>query len=200
MLELVTPSTDVLRQRDASRPKSAQLSVPLDFTRLYDTWFENVTSWLQTLGTPPADVEDLAQEVFLVVRRRLCDFDGRNVAGWLYRISSRQVLRHRRLSWIQSVFTLGSGKDIEEVPDSRVGVEEAFAAQEKRRLLQQIVGKMSEKRRVAFMLFEVEDYSGEEIADMLDVPVNTVWTRLYHARKDFFALLAQQAESRREVT
>ena len=71
---------------------------------------------------------------------------------------------------------------------------------EKRRQLQQIVSKMSEKRRVVFMLFEVEDYAGEEIADMLDVPVNTVWTRLHHARKDFFALLAQQDESRREVT
>lgn len=174
--------------------------MPLDFTTLYDTWLEEVTSWLQTLGAPPADIEDLAQEVFLVVRRRLCDFDGRNVAGWLYRISSRQVLQHRRRSWIQSVFTLGSGKDIEEVPDSRAGVEEAFEVQEKRHRLKQIVGKMSEKRRVAFMLFEVEDYTGEEIADMLDVPVNTVWTRLYHARKDFFALLAQQAESRREVT
>ena len=168
----------------------------MDFVTLYDTWFDDVTGWLETLGAPPADIEDLAQEVFLIVRRRLCDFDGRNVAGWLYRISNRQVLQHRRRRWIQSVFTLGAGNDIEEVPDDRSGVEEAFEVHEKRRRLQQIVSKMSEKRRVVFMLFEVEDYTGEEIADMLDVPVNTVWTRLHYARKDFFALLAQQEESR----
>ncbi len=200
MLELVTPSADSSCHIDASRPKSAKRSRSLDFAALYDTWFDDVTSWLQTLGAPLADIEDLAQEVFLVVRRRLCDFDGRNVSGWLYRISNRQVLQHRRRRWIQSVFTLGAGSEIEEVPDDRSGVEEAFEVNEKRRQLQQIVSKMSDKRRIVFMLFEVEEYTGQEIADMLDVPVNTVWTRLHHARKDFFALLAQQEESRREVT
>jgi len=49
------------------------------------------------MGASPADIEDLAQEVFLVVRRSLSGFDGRNVQGWLFRIAHRQVLRHRRL-------------------------------------------------------------------------------------------------------
>jgi RNA polymerase sigma-70 factor (ECF subfamily) len=57
---------------------------------------------------------------------------------------------------------------------------------------------MSERRRSVFFLFEVEGHSGEEIADMLDVPMNTVWTRLHHARKDFFELLAQHRRAEKE--
>src|ERR1039458_7660691 len=110
MLEIVTPSTDVFRRRDSPCHKSANHSGPQDFVTLYDTWFEDVTGWLQTLGAPVADIEDLAQDVFLVVHRRLCDFDGRNVAGWLYRISNRQVLQYRRRRWVQSVIMLEAGE------------------------------------------------------------------------------------------
>ncbi len=200
MLELVTPTTDVFRRRCSPCPKFAKHGGPLDFVTLYDNWFEDVTGWLQTLGAPKADIEDLAQEVFLVVHRRLCDFDGRNVAGWLYRISNRQVLQYRRRRWVQSVIMLEAGDDIEDVPDDRTDVEEAFEVKEKGRQLLKFVEKMTKKRRVAFMLFEVEDYTGEEIAEMLSVPVNTVWTRLHHARRDFLSMLAQQEESQSEET
>jgi RNA polymerase sigma-70 factor (ECF subfamily) len=56
----------------------------LDFARVYDDWFDHVAQWIRALGAPQADVEDIAQEVFLVVQRRLVDFDGRNLPGWLY--------------------------------------------------------------------------------------------------------------------
>jgi RNA polymerase sigma-70 factor, ECF subfamily len=184
------------RLLDAS-PGEVRRDVPLDFAALYDTWFDHVARWLRALGAPSADIEDLAQEVFLVVRRRLGDFDGRNVAGWLYRIASRQVWQHRRRRWVQKVFSTRPALNIEDIPDSQGGADTAFETKEKRRQLERIVSRMSEKRRVVFMLFEVEGYSGEEIADTLDVPINTVWTRLHHARKDFFAQLAQRGRSTR---
>jgi RNA polymerase sigma-70 factor (ECF subfamily) len=183
--------------RDASNPGGGRREGPLDFSTIYDAWFEHVSRWLLALGAPSADTEDLAQEVFLVVRRRLCDFDGRNVAGWLYRIASRQVWQHRRRRWIQKVFSPLQTVSIDDVPDGRAGAAALLETKEKRQLLLHIMSKMSEKRRVVFMLFEVEGYSGEEIADTLDVPINTVWTRLHHARKDFFALFAQQGRLRR---
>lgn len=189
-----------VRLQDASNPRDARRDAPLDFATLYDAWFEHVTRWLRALGAPTADIEDLAQEVFLVVRRRLPDFDGRNVAGWLYRISSRQVLQHGRRRWIQKVFSIRPTIDIEALPDGRAGAFAALETKEMRGRLEKILAKMSEKRRVVFMLFEVESYSGEEIADALDVPVNTVWTRLHHARKDFFALLAHQERLQRGET
>ena len=51
---------------------------------------------------------------------------------------------------------------------------------------------MSEKLRTTFVLFEIEGYSGEEIAHIQDVPLGTVWTRLHHARKEFWKLLKKQ--------
>jgi RNA polymerase sigma-70 factor (ECF subfamily) len=50
---------------------------------------------------------------------------------------------------------------------------------------------MSDMQRTAFVLFEIEGYSGEEIAELEQIPVNTVWTRLHHARKRFFELVDQ---------
>jgi len=170
---------------------------PLDFATLYDTWYEHVCRWLLALGASSADNEDLAQDVFLVVRRRLGDFDGRNVAGWLYRIASRQVWQHRRRRWVQRVLGQRPAVDIEELPDARPSAATSLETKEKRLLLERLVAQMTEKRRVVFMLFEVEGYTGEEIADMLDVPINTVWTRLHHARKDFYLLLAQRDRSRK---
>jgi len=197
MSESSATANDYSRLRDASNPGGSRREGPLDFSTIYDAWFEHVSRWLLALGAPSVDTEDLAQEVFLVVRRRLCDFDGRNVAGWLYRIASRQVWQHRRRRWIQRVSSPLQTVNIDEVPDGRAGAAALLETKEKRHLLLKLVSKMSEKRRVVFMLFEVEGYSGEEIADTLDVPINTVWTRLHHARKDFFALLAQHGRLRR---
>src|SRR2546423_1527065 len=75
-----------------------------EFRTLYDAWFADVARWVRALGAPSADQDDLVQDVFVVVHRRLPDFDGENVAGWLYRIAAHQVRDHRRLRWIRHIF------------------------------------------------------------------------------------------------
>jgi DNA-directed RNA polymerase specialized sigma24 family protein len=57
---------------------------------------------------------------------------------------------------------------------------------------------MSEKRRTTFVLFEIEGYSGEEIAQIESLSVDAVWTRLHHARKDFVRLVAELPSSRED--
>src|SRR5450432_691023 len=74
---------------------------PQDFRAFYDVWFEDVARWIRALGGTEADRDDIVQEVFLVVRRRLSDFDGANLAGWLYRITRRQVRDFRRRTWVK---------------------------------------------------------------------------------------------------
>jgi RNA polymerase sigma-70 factor (ECF subfamily) len=169
-----------------------------DFSSVYDDWFDRVARWLGALGVPDVDREDVAQEVFLVVRRRLCDFDGRNVAGWLYRIASNKAGQHRRHSWMKVIFSARRAPDIDDLPFEGTSALAKIETKEKSILLERLLSKMSERRRSVFFLFEVEGHSGEEIADMLDVPMNTVWTRLHHARKDFFELLAQHRRAEKE--
>jgi len=59
--------------------------------------------------------------------------------------------------------------------------------------------KMAEARRTAFVLFEIEGLSGDEIARIQDIPLNTVWTRLHHARREFFALAAKYQHAHGKV-
>jgi RNA polymerase sigma-70 factor (ECF subfamily) len=192
--------------RVTAQPRRPLISAPggtMDFAALYDDWFDEVYRWLRALGAPDADREDLAQEVFLVVRRRLESFDGRNVAGWLYQIARRQVLRHKRLRWVRRVL---GGASLESAASA--GSETAPAlqgapaasplaaleAKERRAQLQRLMAGLSEKRRAVLVLFEIDGYTGEEIAEILDVPINTVWTRLHHARRDFLEALGRARE------
>ena len=163
----------------------------LDFTRIYEQHFDQVARWAGALGGPSADIDDLAQEVFLVVRRKLERFDGRNLRAWLYTITARTVSDFRRRAWFRKV--LSSRKDVDVDSLARSGPTPAELAErsEARRRIYRLLEKMSEKRRTAFVLFEIEGYSGEEIAGLLGVPLATVWTRLHHARREFFKRLAE---------
>jgi RNA polymerase sigma-70 factor (ECF subfamily) len=161
---------------------------PNDFRAFYDLWFEDVARWIRALGGAHADRDDIVQEVFLVVRRRMKDFDGINPAGWLYRITRRQVRDFRRRAWVRHIFTRRRLEDPDTLVSSGGGPAADLERKEGRRILATILGKLREERRTAFVLFEIEGLSGDEIARIQSVPLNTVWTRLYHARKEFLAL------------
>jgi RNA polymerase sigma-70 factor (ECF subfamily) len=163
-------------------------SAPRDFRAFYDLWFEEVARWIRALGGPEADRDDIVQEVFLVVRRRLEAFDGVNPAGWLYRITRRQVRDFRRRSWVRHIFTRRRVENLDALQHGGGGPSAALERLEDQRILQTLLGKIREERRITFVLFEIEGLPGEEIARIQSVPLNTVWTRLYHARKDFLAL------------
>lgn len=170
---------------------------PQDFRAFYDLWFEDVARWIRALGGPAADRDDIVQEVFLVVRRRLDAFDGVNPAGWLYRITRRQVRDFRRRTWVKHIFTRRRVEDPDGLQCAAGGPAARLERREDQRILQAILGKIREERRLTFVLFELEGLPGDEIARIQSVPLNTVWTRLYHARKDFLALAAKYRQAQR---
>src|SRR5262249_7933634 len=156
----------------------------IDFSDVYDQWFHEVARWIRALGGPEADLDDLAQEVFLVVQRTLPTFDGRNVAGWLYRIAAHKVRDHRRRAWFRNLFLGRRDVAIDEIAATGLNPEQSFERRQSERELFRLLDKLSVKRRVAFVLFEIEGYDCEEIAALENVPVATIWTRLHHARKE----------------
>jgi RNA polymerase sigma-70 factor (ECF subfamily) len=166
---------------------------PLDFTRVYEAWFDPCLRWLRALGIADTDLEDLGQEVFVIVERKLARFEGDRLQAWIYRIAARVASDHRRRAWVRRLWGRGGSRaSIDELqcraPEPNPA--ELLERREAKRELDAILARLSEKRRVAFSLFEIEGYTGDEIAVLLDVPVATVWTRLHHARKDFMALVA----------
>jgi RNA polymerase sigma-70 factor, ECF subfamily len=163
-----------------------------EFERLYEGYFHHVTRWVRAFGCPPADIDDVAQETFLVARRRLVDFDGRNPAGWLYRIAQHVTRAQRRRGGLRRT---RFGETSDRVADSGQSPIAALEQREARRLMQRILAQLTERRRTTFFLFEIEGYTGEEIAELEGVSVNTVYTRLHYARRDFMTLLAAAEEA-----
>jgi RNA polymerase sigma-70 factor (ECF subfamily) len=171
---------------------------PLSFEEIYSRWFHEVSRWARAFGGLDADLDDLTQEVFMVVRRKLSQFDGANLKGWLYLIAQRTVRDYRRRAWFRGLLPRKSEQTVERetvAPDKSPA--EIFERREAERFLVQILDKMNESRRTAFILFEIEGYSGDEIAALEGVPVNTVWTRLHHARKEFASLVGRAREEGR---
>ena len=184
-------------------PVAAQADIvppgPLDFDELYERWFDDVARWIRALGGPEADREDLVQDVFVVVHRRLSDFDGNNVPGWLYQIARRKVRDFRRLLWVKHLFT-GSVPLSDRISKAGPNPAETLEVKEQGQLLERLLTSLNEEQRAAFVLFEIEGYSGEEIAKLQGVPINTVWARIHKARKKLQAGITRlEKQSARQV-
>ncbi len=162
------------------------------FDLVYGEWFDEVVRWARAFGGAPSELDDLAQEVFVVVGRKLQAFDGDNLPGWLYGITKNTVSDYRRRSWFRQLWRGSDDSDVDTVLlDDRSGPAEMLERKQARELLFSMLQKMSEKRRSAFVLFEIEGYSGEEIARLEGVPLQTVWTRIFHARKELELRIAE---------
>ncbi len=168
-----------------------------DFNAVYNAWFGDVARWIRALGAPASDHDDLVQEVFVVVHRRLRDFDGRNLAGWLYRIAAHQVRDFRRLRWIKNVFKRSIPLSHRLASPGPTPVM-ALETRERRSMLEGLLGELSEPLRTTFVLFEIDGYTGEEIAAAHRVSINTVRARIHRARKKLLANIGASGINLRE--
>jgi len=162
----------------------------LEFRAVYERWFSDVSRWVRVMGGPEAEREDLVQDVFLIVHRRLPYFDGQNLPGWLYQIARHRVRDFRRLLWVRHLL-LGRVPLSESLSTGSASPADSAETNERRALLERLLDHLNESERAALVLFEIDGYSGEEIAAIQGVPVNTVWARIYKARKKLKASLAK---------
>jgi RNA polymerase sigma-70 factor (ECF subfamily) len=153
----------------------------LDFEAVYDAEWGYVWVWLQRLGVQEDDLPDLTQEVFVRAYRAWgrCDFS-RPLRPWLFGIAYRVMLGFRRLARHRLEV---AGDDRAE--DAAASGEEAVALGEHRRLFLAALDSMDVHRRAVFVLHEVDGYTAPEIAEALTEPLNTVYSRLRLARKEF---------------
>jgi RNA polymerase sigma-70 factor (ECF subfamily) len=165
------------------------------FDELYDEHFDFVWRSLRRLGVPDADLHDVAQEVFLVVHRRLGEFEGRSkVTTWLFRIALHAARDRRRRAHVRrEVF------DTAALEHGAEPVTDAGALLERRddlALFDEALEAMDLEQRAVFTLFELEGLSGNEIAETLDIPLGTAYSRLRLAR-DAFRRAVLRGEARR---
>jgi RNA polymerase sigma-70 factor (ECF subfamily) len=177
-----TPEIVDERTGDAELARRAAAGDERAFRALYDEHFDFVFRSCRRLGLPEADAEDAAQETFAIASRKLGRFDRGRLDTWLYRIAANVVSsRHRRRRVREALFSLWGGGAQEVAPSAH----RALEAREAARQVGEVLARMSPKKREVFALFELEGLSGEEIAERIGAKLDTVWTRLWHARKEF---------------
>jgi RNA polymerase sigma-70 factor (ECF subfamily) len=158
---------------------------PTSLAAIHAAHADFVWRCLQRLGVPTADLEDALQEVFVVVHQRLATFRGDSkLTTWLFGICLRVASRFRRRPHVQREQADGSSA-LEHAVDAGDGPEQDALAREARQQLQALLDELDPEKRVVFVMFELERCAGADIADLLGLPLGTVYSRLSAARGQF---------------
>jgi RNA polymerase sigma-70 factor, ECF subfamily len=179
--------------RTESEVASSSDEIPT-FARVYEDHFSFVWSSARRLGVPDAVLDDAVQEVFVIVHRRLGEFEARSsMKTWLFGIV-RNVARQARRS-IQR-------KSPHDAPGALADPEALTAAAEERpdrvversaenRVLYEMLERLDDDKREVFVLAELEEFSVPAIAAAIGVNVSTVYSRLRLAREEFVEAAAR---------
>ncbi len=146
---------------------------------------------LQRMGVRHADCQDVVQNVLVIVHKKLHTYDGRSpLRSWLYGICAREASVHRRKAWVRREQPAGARAIAEdELASSGDDPELAASAREEQARLEAMLNELDPDKRAVLVMYEVEERSCEEIAEVCGVPVGTVHSRLSHARKSFRAVM-----------
>lgn len=161
------------------------------FRELFRRHRSDVARLVQRLLGGRGDIDDVVQEVFLQVHRSLKDFRfGARFSTWLYRVTVNVVLMQRRAA--------RSRPQLVEAPEGLTPLDGALTPEEQavrnRRIeaFYRLLDRLSEKKRTAYILHEMQGMSPAEIAETVGAPVLTVRTRLFYARRELGALLREE--------
>ena len=165
---------------------------------LYRAHAPTVARWAAKLVGPGVDVEDLVHEIFLVARRRLPEFRGdAKVTTWLYRITERVALDHRRKDRFRRWFLLARQPEIEDkITQPHLTPVDALERRQSTETVYRILDRMPDKYRTALILFELEELSGEDISALTGLKLATVWVHLHRARARFIAEMKRDSGRR----
>lgn len=157
------------------------------FESLFRQHFPAVRRWVRALGVRATDVDDVAQEVFVIAHRRLDQLrQGSSATGWLFSITRRTCANHRR------------GRVREEArrqhadgPTAMPDPEDAVGRREAASILQGFLDGLPDEQRDAFVLYEIEGMKAPEVAEALGVAADSVHSRVRLARDKLARVVAR---------
>src|SRR5215471_5669659 len=185
------PSTSAMAAESAAPPPPP---APL-FAEVFQRHLGFVWRALRSMGVPPADLDDVCQEVFVIVHRRLREFEGRSsLSSWLYAICRRVWQDQRRRAYRRREQPTAAPPDgvVSYTPGDAAAYGEDLAH------LTAILDRLDAAKRTVFVLYEIEQMEMKDIAAVLECPLQTAYTRLHaardHVRREWTRLQQRQAE------
>ena len=160
------------------------------FRSLFEAELSYVLRTLRRLGVVDRDVEDVAQEVFVTVHDRFADYDPeRPIRPWLFSFCWRTAANHRRLARHRTQL---DGPRIDERGDGKGADPHTDAVRrERRELLMEALGHVPFERRVVLIMHDIDGVAAPDVAVTLEIPVNTVYSRLRVARRELERAVAR---------
>lgn len=172
-----TPSSS-----SAPRWEAVQRGDALAIEALCEDWLPTVLQWCRRLAGPRVDPDHAAQEVFLVVLRRVHTVQRpEQLPSWMFAVTRRVLAQHRRRAWVRRWMP----GDVPEVSDPR---QSPGARAERNQLALQvgaILEQLPDDLRAVLVLCDIEDRTDPEAADILGLKVGTAKSRLRRARARF---------------
>ena len=169
---------------------------PEAFAELVHAYRRVVYSHLSRSSVPLEDRDDLFQEIFLKLHRSAETYDeSRSLQPWLFTLVANTVrnnFRKQRVRQLVSAKTPGDQKEIDTMADPRPSASDEAVSRQRARRLGVAIAALSLPLRQVLLLVTVEGLTMQETATCLEIPLNTVKTRLRRAR---LSLLESQREN-----
>jgi len=189
---MATSPAEAAHSAAATQASEPPLPVP-SFQELCTRYFDFVWKCARAFGAKSDEIDDVVQDVFLVIQRRHSDLKEEAAArGWIYSITRRVVSSQRRRTRTRD------SRATEDIESLTSPAQSPLAEAEHNlevRVLSTLLEGLDERKREVFVLSEILEMSGREIAETIGVPMNTVYSRLRAAREEFDAAAQRQRKS-----
>ncbi len=162
----------------------------LDFGQLFRSYAPLVLRALRRLGVQERDLDDVAQDVFVTLHAKLGEIEKPEaVRSYVYGIAVRHASDHRKRAHVRR--EQPQGDDVPERAGSAPQLSEILAS-ERRARLDRALATLSDDKREVLVLYEIEELAMREVAEIVGVPMQTAYSRLYAARKELASALSAQ--------
>jgi RNA polymerase sigma-70 factor (ECF subfamily) len=170
-----------------------------DFETVFAEHSAFVWRVLGRYGVAERDLEDACQEVFMIVFKSASEFEGRStLKTWIYGICRRVAANHRRRAAVRHESPAAQPEQLSAAgAHDDADAFDAFARKQSLELLELLIARLPDEQREVFVLYEIEELSMREVAEVLECSQNTAFSRLYAARREIEAALKRLRAKRR---
>jgi RNA polymerase sigma-70 factor, ECF subfamily len=154
---------------------------PRGFDALFDAWMPSVLGWCRRLGGPKINAEDAAQDVFIVVLRRAHTVqDMAAFRAWVFGVTRKTLAQHRRRAWVRHWLP---GATMLDRAATSAGPMEMTEQERVRARVHEAVLALPDKYREVIVLCDLEERPVWEVAQLLDLPPDTIKTQRRRGRE-----------------